>query len=421
MGTFPSVTVLDRAKRQTRAEVPNCPRSRFAESITGRRAMPALRPLCGASIRGGMVFLLVAMILPSPGAAVEASWRSGPVAVFGDWIVGCDNVRTCTVLVLPFRKGGAEPENNHLRFKRAANPDAVVEHITLSLGNAGPASRYPSIAFRVDRRRVVTVAGRDFREERLPADALRGGNEAPTRTCFAGRRRIAALLRAMAAGRELTVMPSSGLRQRMSLTGFSAAMRWMDAQQGRTETPAPPALPIARRARGGTKALTETEVKRLSDIVRKRLATEEPGDCNGLNDAQEPKSFTATGFAIDANLAAIALRCEIGGSYNHAVALHGVDRASGSARPLVMEHVAGAMTPAPDEKSGVPIVTNMGFDPATMVLTEYAGGRGLGDCGVYNAWVWDGRQFSLVIRREMSPCRGADRGDWPVTYRALVR
>lgn len=399
--------------------------------------MPTLRPLCRAPVRDGMMLLLAAMILSSPSATAEASRRqSGPVAVFGDWMVGCDNVRTCTVLVLPLREGGAEPESNPLRFKRAADPDAAVEHITLSLGNAGPASRHPAIDFRVDGRSVVTVAGRDFREERLPADVLRSRNEAPMRTRFTGRRPIAALLRAMAAGRELAVISFVGLRQRMSLTGFSAAMRWMDAQQGRTGTvtaliakgngaawrvPAPPALPIVRRARGGAKTLNEAEVKQLSDIVRKRLATEEPGDCNGLNDAREPKSFAATGFAVDASLAAIALRCGIGGTYNHVAALHGVDRTTGSARPLVLERVAGAMTPEPDEQPGVPIVTNMDFDPAAMVLTQYAGGRGLGDCGVYSAWVWDGRRFSPILRREMSPCRGADRGDWPVTYRALVR
>jgi hypothetical protein len=382
-----------------------------------------------------MVLLLVAMTLPSPGSAAETSRRSGPVAVFGDWMVGCDNLRTCTALVLPFREGRGEPENNHLRFKRAADPDAVVERITLSLGNAGPASRYPSIAFRVDRRSVITAAGRDFREERLPADALRGGNEAPTRTRFTGRRPIATLLRAMAAGRELTVIFSSGLRQRMSLTGFSAAMRWMDAQQGRTGTvtaliakgsraawrvTAPSALPIVRRARSGTTTLTETEVKQLSEIVRKRLATEEPGDCNGLNDAQEPASFKASGFAIDVNFAVIALRCGIGGAYNHVTALHGVNRTTGSARPLVLEHLGGAGTPESVEQPGVPIVTNMDFDPATTVLTQYAGARGPGDCGVYSAWVWNGSQFAAVLRREMAPCRGADRGDWPVTYRAVV-
>lgn len=395
--------------------------------------MPALRSFCGAPVRNGMVLLLATTILLSSSVAAEAGQpQSGPVAVFGDWMVGCDNVRNCTTLVLPSREGGAEPENNLLRFKRAAGPDADVGEITLSLGDAGPASRYPAVAFRVDKRSVLTVTGRSFQEERLPADALRVGDDAPTRTRLTARRSIAVLLGAMAAGRELTVISSSGLRQRMSLAGFSAAMRWMDTQQGRGGSVTAlvakgsgavrrvPALPIVHRATGGSKALNEAEVKRLSDVVRKRLTADEPSDCNGLDDAQDPRSFTATGFAIDASLAVIALRCGIGGAYNHVTALHGVDRATGSARPLVLEHVAGAMTPVPDEKLRVPIVTNMDFDPGTMTLTEYAGGRGMGDCGVYNAWVWDGLHFSPIVRREMSPCRGAHRGDWPVTYRATV-
>lgn len=335
-------------------------------------------------MRGCMV-LLVVMTLPNPGAAAKASRRSGPVAVFGDWMVGCDNVRTCTALVLPSGERQTGQRNNLLRFERAAGPDAAVEHITLSLGNFGPAYPDRAITFRVDGRSVVTAATRDIQEARLPPDALGGSDEAPLRTRFTEREKIVSLLQAMAAGRELTVVSSSGLRQRVSLIGLSAAMRWMDVQQKRNGTvtaliakghgaaervPSPPALPIVHRAAAYREVLNDTEVRWLAEAVRKRRKVDEPGDCNGLNDAEEPASFRASGFAIDARFAVIALRCGIGGAYNHVTALHGVDRVTGEARSLVLEPVGGgAVTRESVEQPGVPIVTNMGFDAPTMVLT----------------------------------------------------
>jgi hypothetical protein len=40
------------------------------------------------------------------------------------------------------------------------------------------------------------------------------------------------------------------------------------------------------------------------------------------------------------------------------------------------------------------------------VLTSYAKGRGLGDCGVSQRFAWDGTRLRLIEQAEMSECRG---------------
>ena len=45
-------------------------------------------------------------------------------------------------------------------------------------------------------------------------------------------------------------------------------------------------------------------------------------------------------------------------------------------------------------------------------------GRGVGDCGVHQDYVWDGTRFRLVQQEEMSECRGSL--DYITTWRAQV-
>ncbi len=47
--------------------------------------------------------------------------------------------------------------------------------------------------------------------------------------------------------------------------------------------------------------------------------------------------------------------------------------------------------------------------------------RGLGDCGSYSAWAWDGADFRLVKYAAMEQCTGVELDDWPVLYRAKLQ
>jgi hypothetical protein len=47
------------------------------------------------------------------------------------------------------------------------------------------------------------------------------------------------------------------------------------------------------------------------------------------------------------------------------------------------------------------------FDPRAQELWSTYKGRGMGDCGGTDAWVWDGKAFRLIYRDRMDECRGS--------------
>ncbi len=64
------------------------------------------------------------------------------------------------------------------------------------------------------------------------------------------------------------------------------------------------------------------------------------------------------------------------------------------------------------------MLVNAGFTPDRSRLESFAKGRGIGDCGGSEAYVWDGARFRLVEASAMGECRGAWR--WITTWSAQV-
>jgi hypothetical protein len=54
-----------------------------------------------------------------------------------------------------------------------------------------------------------------------------------------------------------------------------------------------------------------------------------------------------------------------------------------------------------------------------MSISEWAKGRGIGDCGTAATYAWDRQSFRLVEQKEMSECRGTL--ELLTTYRAQRR
>ena len=67
------------------------------------------------------------------------------------------------------------------------------------------------------------------------------------------------------------------------------------------------------------------------------------------------------------------------------------------------------------------IATNSSFNPKTLTLTTFSKGRGIGDCGTEENWVFDGKTFRLAELKVMADCRGVLSEDWPVVFRAEVK
>jgi hypothetical protein len=70
------------------------------------------------------------------------------------------------------------------------------------------------------------------------------------------------------------------------------------------------------------------------------------------------------------------------------------------------------------DENGVPMLVNGSWDPEQGLLTSFAKGRGLGDCGVGSDYAWDGKQFRLAQQIVMDECRGSL--DYITTWRAKV-
>ncbi len=196
--------------------------------------------------------------------------------------------------------------------------------------------------------------------------------------------------------------------------------RYVDAQQGRAGStdaivargPAPsrapmPTLPVITAiAPSGTAAtLTAAQIA----TMRKRGSCDLGGSVGGA----DPTQFAPEIHALGGGKSLAILPCSTG-AYNLIGALFIIDGAT----------ITPAQTDAPsgfDEtgaESGTPVksVVNGSFENG--VLTSYAKGRGLGDCGVQQAFVWDGTRFRLSEQAEMGECRGNI--DYITTWRATV-
>jgi hypothetical protein len=320
------------------------------------------------------------------GSDGPAAPRPGPTRTFGDWYVGCDNTAICTMASL----GG----------------DAQLPFPTVTLAvtrGAGPGGGF-QLAFDVpgDDTQVVPVA--------VSIDGRRLA--LPTLTGTAA----AALVAQMAAGRTLTVLEAGDRpRATLSLKGAAAALRWIDERQGRAGTvtaavakgdaaldtvPPPPRMPVIEAmAAIGTPA-RPTRVQ-FAAMRRRAQCEEQPAGAAGYPDSQ-PLGGGAT---------LVIVPCSTG-AYNLSSALFVLEK--GAWRPAQVDTPTG-FGPA-GEGSSVPSVVNARWQRGE--LTSYAKGRGLGDCGVMQVFVWDGTRLRLSEQSEMGECRGNP--NYVTTWRARV-
>lgn len=101
------------------------------------------------------------------------------------------------------------------------------------------------------------------------------------------------------------------------------------------------------------------------------------------------------------------------GAYNYYTSAFLIDEA-GRVRPATFD------TDRPNPKDGENLgLVNAGYDPKARRLGSFVKGRGVGDCGSIQEFVWDGRQFRLIAQSDMGGCRGSV--DYITTWRAKVR
>jgi Protein of unknown function (DUF1176) len=322
-----------------------------------------------------------------------------PVQVFKDWAVGCDNIRTCEAI--PLAKDGVSIDNLSLVFGRDAGPNGKI-HISIS-GFASKSDRYKLL---VDNKLVDTGP---LLPGEVPVEV--NGKEAVK------------LARAILRGSILRLVDGEGVKLgQASLAGASAALRYIDAAQGRTRTVT--ALVSKGKKPGGMKTpdLPAIQVPRITPTdsipdAASLVALAEGSSCAGerLNVTQD----TAYSLGKSDNIPrALALISCGSGAYNISTAVYVGTQAVGGKwtfEPAQFDYGPNVKNAAGD----LHVLVNSGWDSKTQTINSYAKYRGIGDCGRAETYVWDGKIFRLTRAAAMEECRGAS--DWITVWRAEVK
>ncbi|MGY4395579.1 hypothetical protein ACVWZA_000740 [Sphingomonas sp. UYAg733] len=331
-----------------------------------------------------LTFAALALAAAPPQA--PTSPHPGELKTFRDWVAACDNGQSCTLASLG--PGSGTPPDATMNLIRGAGPDGGLRIILAASDGAVPAG--------------LSIDGKTVGGAFKPAG--RGVTLDGT-----GAATIAALL---GNSKALAVVDATGKRiATLSPNGIAAALRYIDTAQDRdggvtaivakgakpaSAVPAAPILPIiiAVRPAGQAARPTATQIAALARSAK----------CEALPTA----SGKDESFALGAGKALVLIPCGAG-AYNLTSAVFVID--NGKPAPARFDAPSGF-----GEASIVPMVVNADYKAGT--LTSHIKGRGLGDCGTIQSFVWDGAKFRLNEQSEMGECRGNP--NFITTWRARV-
>ncbi|MET0307536.1 MAG: DUF1176 domain-containing protein [Sphingomonas sp.] len=330
-------------------------------------------------------------------AAAQTAPAAGSIKTFGDWAAACDNVHACEMTSL-YPGDGAMPDEGSgydgaaISIVRGAGPaGGFIVEVTIMTHQTGETS------VRVDDRVIAGGAPRDDVMRFTGGDAER-------------------IVAAMVKGKEMRITDiGDGTIGRISLSGSSAALRFIDAEQGRAGTmtaavakgtkpadavPLAAALPRVPALRPSGKPATVTKAM--------RAAMDKAGDCAAVYEGGEGPLPEVETYALGGGKTLALLPCG-NGAYNYSSVPFIV--AGGKFDMAAFDQDPGGM----GEGDSTTLV-NAGWDPKTGQLSSHAKGRGVGDCGAGATYVWDGTRFRQIEAREMPECRGS--ANWLATWRA---
>ena len=347
--------------------------------------------------------LLFSVVVAS-GLATSAAAADQPVAskAFDGWTATCNNLDACVALAT------APDDLFYVRIARDAGATAAPQ-VKIVLAAQEPL-KGAAPAFRL-------VANSDGRKQALGPFAAKAPDQDSSilaATLPEGAESLAVIDAIRnAATLDYAVLATRGT---LDLKGLAAALRFIDAAQGRQGTPTalvargmtpigqvppPPSAPlVAAGSSDGVSAIDKPSVPKA--LIEAATPACDPEAVADQSEAQAWK------LGPDATL--YALTCTQG-AYNIASALYLVDAAGGAPKPVALPRPAAIKGDSADN-----VAENVGFDPKTMTLVSFSKGRGLGDCGSSAAWLWDGHAFALLEATLLDACPGALPEDWPSIY-----
>ncbi|AVO45366.1 DUF1176 domain-containing protein [Phreatobacter cathodiphilus] len=363
--------------------------------------------------------LLAAGLCLAVGTALAE--ERGHVRTFRDWVVGCDNARTCRAFGMAARDSSTQLA---VRIDRSGDPGAVPT-VTVILAQDATLPAGTRLKVTADGGAMVEVViGRGATVE--------DGEVTLTDRAAAGR-----LIDEIRRGRSLAVSldPAQGSGERadpISLDGAMAALLWMDDRQKRVGTvtalarpgespaaivPRPPQAPARRDgvAMTGPPVPSPLPEAWTGPVMQAFRAI--PGDaCNQEDDNDEDIEAQR----LSERLVLISVRCWRG-AYNFSRAYYILeDGPSPRVRPASFPRIREALPAAedpPSNRNPDHILWNGELDPAGGTVFHLAKGRGMSDCGEIGEWRWDGARFQPLRLEVMPTCRGLLPPNWLTLYR----
>lgn len=344
------------------------------------------------------------LIMLSPLAGLSAAVpQPGEIKTFKDWAVGCDNGGTCkAVSLIPDQSNAYDNWQGPITVVRTASSKDVLKiHVLIE---AVDIDRYKMI---VDGQLVDTgpVVQGDYPIEIVGEDAKK-------------------VAQAIARGNRLQVLgPRDENLTQISLAGSSAALRYVDAKQKRGGTnsalvakgrkpfvPAESALPLIPVDQWGN-ADRVPDTAEIVELV-------ENSSCKDERFGVVEDQAYAMGERGGNYRALVLISCG-SGAYNFSSAAYvGEYRSDGIAedRKWSFQPAKFDIPPAWGGDGRAPLLVNASWEGKDQVLSSFAKGRGLGDCGNSESYVWDGSMFRLIEATSMTECRGGY--EWITTWRA---
>jgi hypothetical protein len=330
---------------------------------------------------------------------VAAAVTPGVVQTFKDWTVGCDNGLDCQAVALMTDQDDGKDVS--VVVTRSAGASAA-----LTIDLASSALKPGQYQLRVD--------------GKLVSNAVIDSENQPIKLSGAVALK---LLRAMARGNQFGLQTQSGTQiGSASLSGAAAAFRYIDAKQvsigpqyailatsGKPKAGKRPSLPvITARKIAPDNVLPDTGAL---------VAFSESSPCAAERFESTQDTAYSLGNGANGAQALVLLNCGAGACNFSSGIYIGTrnPKDSWTFEPAKFDYGATGF----GGESKFPILVNAGWDAETQTITSFSKGRGLGDCGSSESYLWDGNMFRLIAASFMGECRGST--DWIPTWRAQVR
>ena len=231
---------------------------------------------------------------------------------------------------------------------------------------------------------------------------------------------------AIVKGKKLVLQdPDDKIISKISLAGSSAALRYIDQQQGRAGTKTALVAKGSRVFQPRTTGIPLITVDRwesaaLVPEAGALVALAEDSKCKDDRFGLVEDQAYPLGKRGNRYRALVLISCGAG-AYNFSTAPYIGDYVQNSegGEGWTFAPAKFDRQPSWGGEGADPLLVNVGWDEQDQILSSYGKGRGLGDCGKAENYVWDGEMFRLIEASAMTECRGAH--EWITTWRANYR